>query len=101
MKAKKPMKATPANVSRILSDAGHPKRHSYPSQIRGWNNWSWGFKTEADGDAVLVRHLTDGYDSASDEVRLARIKPYVDTMSPHFDCVIEGFAVRVTAKSET
>jgi hypothetical protein len=104
--AKKPMKATPANVGRLLRAAGHMKRRS----IRGWKNWSSGFKcegaaTEATGEPYIkVRYLVDGhYDPAPASAKRARVEQYLPALSAHFFCeVIEPdigtFALKVTEK---
>lgn len=109
--AKKPMKATPANVSRLLSAAGHNKRHSYPSSIRGCKNWSSGFKceaatAEATGEPFIkVRYLVDGhYDPAPASAKRARVDGFVPALSDHFNCeVIESavgtFHLKVTEKT--
>lgn len=109
--AKKPMKATPANVSRLLTAAGHNKRHSYPSSIRGFKNWSSGFKCDELADEITgepyikVRHMVDGsYDPAPPDAKRARVEQYLPALSAHLTCeVIEPdvgtFALKVTEKT--
>lgn len=102
MKAKKPMKVTPANVSRVLSAANHAKRHAYPSAIRGWKNYSSGFRVDQSGDILTVRYMVDGhYDPAPAEAKRARVESYIPALAQHFACeVIEKDGVCAVKVSE-
>lgn len=97
MKIKKPMKVTPANVSRVLTAAGHAKRSAYTSRIRGYKNYSAGFKCEAGDNCVRVTHLSDGYDGASDDTKRVRVKTYMPALLDHFACeIVDGFVLKVS-----
>lgn len=97
------MKATPANVSRVLTKGGHEKSKPYPSAIRGWRNHSSGFVTEAnksDPDSVIVRFRRDGiYDPRPVDAKEATRTGYRKTLEPHFH-VTDGpdFTLLVTGR---
>ena len=104
--SKAPMKATPANVSRLLTAADHQKRTAYPSAIRGMKNYSNGFKCEAADGLVVVRHMVDGYyDPSPASAKRARVEYYLPALKDHFACeVVEqppgSFYVAVRPRSE-
>ena len=95
MPTKKAMRATPANVSRLLTAANHQKQRPYPSAIRGWKNWTSGFRCDARADEktgvsfVEVRCLVDGYyDPAPEHAKRARLERYLPALQEHFQCAV-------------
>lgn len=102
--AKKPPKAAPAVVSRILTDAYHSKAVTSTTRIRGWHNTSPGFRCrKGDEDGVCLVFFRSSDLTHGREMTAKRVAEYRTTLEPYFTVELKSNDcdeyLRVTTKA--
>lgn len=100
MKSKTLLRATPANVSRKLTQAGCQKRQAYASTVRGWKSYTSGFVCDQRSDHVRVQYHSSG-GSVDAQTNAARLRPYREALEPFFAVEAREDHLRITTKATT
>lgn len=94
-----PPVATPQKVRAVLKKAGHTAAVAHKSgQIRGWKNWTRGYRVSGYGDEVRVEYKGGNY--GTDAKREQDMARYADTLlSAGFDVTANGYLTVRTAEA--